>query len=80
MGWSGRGRAELAAAVGPLPVVVPGILGQGQPQMSFAENQHPVSHLRPGGQYKPLGVSVRPWTPGRDLHRLDAGAGQGRIE
>src|ERR1035438_1776090 len=43
----GPGRAEFAAAMGSPSVVVPGILGQDQPQGPFAEDQHPVGDLGP---------------------------------
>jgi hypothetical protein len=48
--------------------------------MVFAEDQHPVGDLGPGGEHEPLRKSVRARTPGRDLHRLNAAAGQGRVE
>ena len=48
--------------------------------MSLAEDQHPVGHLRPGGEHKPFGIGVRPRAPGRDLHGLDTSAGQDRVE
>jgi hypothetical protein len=41
------GRAELAAAMGAPSVVVGLVLGQDQPQVSFAEDQHPVGDLGP---------------------------------
>ena len=56
------------------------ILGQDQLPVSLSEDQHPVSDLGPGGEHEPLRKSVRPRTSGRDLHWLDTGAGQGRIE
>jgi hypothetical protein len=74
------GRAELAAAMGSPSVVVRLVLGQDQLQVSLTEDQHPVCDLRPGGQYEPFGIGVRPGALGRDLHGLDTGAGQGRIE
>jgi hypothetical protein len=46
----------------------------------FTEYQHPVGHLGPGGEHEPLRKSVRARTPGWDRHRLDTGAGQGRVE
>jgi hypothetical protein len=55
-GEAGPGRAELAAAVGA-PVVVPGVLSQDDPQVAFAEDQHPVGDLRPGGEHEPFGVA-----------------------
>ena len=76
----GPGRAESAAAVGPSSVVVPGVLGQDRPQVPFAEDQHPVGDLGPGGEHEPFGVGVRARAPGRDLHHLDTGAGQDRVE
>ena len=48
--------------------------------MSLTEDQHPVGRLCPGGEHKPLGISVRPRAPGRDPHRLDTGTGQDRVE
>ena len=48
--------------------------------MSFAEDQHPVGDLGPGGEHEPFCLSVRARTSRRDLHGLDAGVGQGRIE
>jgi hypothetical protein len=66
--------------MGPPSVVVPGILGQDRPQVSFAEDQHPAGHLRPGGAHAPFRLSVRARASRRDLHRLDAGAGQDRVE
>jgi hypothetical protein len=76
----GPGRSELSAAVGPPSVVTGLILGQDQPQASRSEDQHPVGDLGPDGEHEPLRISVRPRTSGRDLHRLDTGTGQGRIE
>ena len=62
------------------PVVVRLVLGQDAPQMSFAEDQHPVGDLRPGCEHEPFRISIRARSSRRDLHNLDAGAGQGRIE
>jgi hypothetical protein len=36
--------------------------------MSFAEDQHPVGDLGPGGEHEPLRIGVRPRISGRDLH------------
>ncbi len=47
----GPGRAELAAAMGSSSVVVGLVLGQDRPQMSLAEDQHPVGDLHPGGAH-----------------------------
>ena len=47
----GPRRAELTAAIRVPPVVMGRVLGQDRPQMPFAEDQHPVSDLRPGGEH-----------------------------
>jgi hypothetical protein len=47
--------------------------------MSFAEDQHPVGDLGPGGEQEPPGIGIRSWISRRDLHGLDAGAGQDRV-
>src|ERR1019366_8463149 len=67
-GGAGPGRAKFTAAVGASSVVVGLVPGQDRPQMSFAEDQHPVGHLGPGGEHEPFGIGVRPGTSGRDLH------------
>ena len=58
---------------------MPGVFGENRPQVPFAEDQHSVSDLGPGGEDEPFGVSVRARTAGRDLRCRDAGAGQGRL-
>jgi hypothetical protein len=79
-GVVGPGRPELAAAVGASPVVMPGVPGENRSQVPFAEDQHSVGDLGPGGEDEPFGVSVRARTAGRDLRCRDAGAGQDRVE
>jgi hypothetical protein len=49
-------------------------------QVALAEDQHPVGHLGPDGAHEPLRVGVRARAAQRDLHDLDAGAGQDRVE
>jgi hypothetical protein len=56
------------------------VLGQDRPQVPFAENEHPVGELCPGGEHEPFRVSVRTRAAGRDLHGLDPGTGQDRVE
>jgi len=34
--------------------------GHDRPQMSLAEDQHPVGDLGPGGEHEPFGIGVRP--------------------
>ena len=72
----GPGRAELAAAMGPPPVVIGLVLGQDRRQVPLAEDQHPVGDLRPGSEHEPLRVSVRFRASRRDLHDLDTSPGQ----
>src|ERR1700733_7773579 len=74
------GRVQLAAAMGPAPVVMGVVLGQDRPQGPLAEGQHPVGHFGPGGEHEPLRECVRPRAAGRDLHGLDAGGGKDRVE
>jgi hypothetical protein len=66
--------------MGSSPVVVPGVLSQDFAQVAFAEEQDPIGDLRPGGEDEPFRVGVRAGTSGRDLHGLDTGTGQDRIE
>ena len=54
----GPGRPELPAAMGAPPVVVGRAVGQGQPQMPFAEDQHPVGDLGPGGEHERRTLTV----------------------
>src|ERR1019366_4220553 len=61
----GPGRVELAAAMGSSSVVVGFVLGEDQPQMWFTEDQHPVGHLRPGGEHEPFGIGVARGLRGR---------------
>jgi hypothetical protein len=63
----GPGQAEFQAAMGSASVVVGLVLGHHDAQVSFAEDQHPVGHLRPGGEHKPFGMSV---APHRQLHLI----------
>ena len=72
--------AELAAAMGAPSVVMGLILSQDRPQVPLTEDQHPVGDLGPGGEHEPFRIGVRPRTPRRDLHHLDTGASQRRIE
>ena len=70
----------LTAAMGSPSVVMDLVLGQDRPQMPFAEDEYPVGEFGPGGEHEPFRISVRSWAPGRDLHGLDTGVGQDRVE
>jgi hypothetical protein len=48
--------------------------------MPLAEDQHPVGDLGPDGENEPLRIGIRSRAPGRDLHGLDTGIGQHRVE
>ena len=63
-----------------LPVVVLGVGGQQPSKVSLTEDQHPISDLGPHGQHEAFGKAVRPRTPRRDLHHLDARVRQDRVE
>ena len=65
---------------GSRSVVMGRVLVQDRPQMPLAEDEHPVSDLRPGGKYESFGMSVRARAAGRDRHGLDAGVSQDRVE
>ena len=75
-GVVGPGRPELSAAMGAPPVVVGRIVGQDQPQMPFAEDQHPVGDFGPGCEHEPFRISIRARASWRDLHGLDTSIGQ----
>jgi hypothetical protein len=48
--------------------------------MSLAEDQGPVGEFGSGGQDEAFGVAVRPRISRRDLHGIDACAGEDRVE
>jgi len=79
-GWSGPGRVQLPAAMGSSAVVVGLVLGHHDAQVALADDQHPVGDLGPCGEHEPLRKGVGARTSGRDLHGLDAGGGQNRVE
>jgi len=53
--------------MGPVSVVVAGVLVQEVAQVSLAKDQHPVGELGPGGEHEPFGVAVG---PSRRLHPM----------
>ena len=73
-------RTQLQRSVWPLGVVVRGVRGKHPAKVPLVEDQHPVGQLGPHGQDEAFGEAVRPWTPWRDLDRLDACIGQHRVE
>jgi hypothetical protein len=73
-GVIGPGWAELAAAVGSPSVVVGLELGQDAAQVAFAEDEHPVGNLGPGGEYEPFGIGVGPRRRLRLMATIGTGA------
>jgi hypothetical protein len=85
-GWSvgdrmvGPGWPKLPPSVRPLAVVMPGICVEHVPKLAFTEDQQPVGELDPGSEHEPLGVRFRPGGARRDLHNVDPGVGEHRVE
>ena len=48
--------------------------------MPLAEDQHPVGDLGPGGEHESFRIGIRARASRRDLHGLDTGGGQDRVE
>ena len=63
-----------------LPVVVRRISGEHDAEVSLSEDQHSVGDLGADRQDEAFGVTVRAWTPRRDLDHLDACIGQDCVE
>jgi hypothetical protein len=75
VGWS-----LLAGLVRPVPVVVAGVLREDRSQVAFVVDEHPIGALGPGCAYPSLGVAICPRCPWRDLHCLQALAGEDLVE
>jgi hypothetical protein len=54
--------------------------GEDCAQMPFAEDQHPIGDLGPGGEHEPFRIAVRSRAPRRDFHDRDTSPGQDRVE
>ena len=52
-GVVGPGVGGVRGCGGASSVVVPGVLCEDRPQVSFTEDQHPVGDLRAGGEHEP---------------------------
>ena len=61
-------------------VVLNAVPGKDGPQVPLTEDQDPVGDFGPDGQHESFGEAVRPRTPGRNPHGIDAGAGQDAVE
>ena len=85
MNWLGNRRCRARRPqpqrpMRPRGVVVRGVHGKHPAQVSLTEDQHPVGDFGTDGQHEALGEAVRPGTPRRDLHHLNARTGQDRVE
>jgi len=76
----GPERPELAASMRAPAVVMGRVPGQDGSQVPLAEDQHPIGELGPDGEHEPSGITVRSRDPRRDLHGLDPGISQHRVE
>jgi hypothetical protein len=59
--------------MGSSSVVVGLVPGQDRPQVPFAEDQHPVGDLGPGGEHESLGVGVGPRRQRRPVQMIGSG-------
>jgi hypothetical protein len=75
VGWS-----LLAGLVGPVPVVMAGILAEDRSQVAFVVDEYPVCALGPCCAYPSPGIAVRPRRLQRDLRCLLALAGEDLAE
>jgi hypothetical protein len=74
-GWS-----LVAGLVGPVPVVMAGVLAEDRSKVPFVVDEHPVGALGSRGWYPTLGIAVRPWRPRWSPDNLDALAGEDLVE
>jgi hypothetical protein len=70
----------LAGLVGPVLVVMAGVLAEYQPQVPFVVDEQPIGALGSCGAYPPRGVTVRPRRPRRGLHYSQALTGEDLVE
>ena len=75
VGWT-----MLPALVWAMIVEVPGELVQDRDCVPFVVDQYLVGALRSDTAHEPLGATVRSWRPRRNLHHVDALAGEHRVE
>src|ERR1041384_7065284 len=71
---------ELECLVWSAVVVVGCVAVQHRPQVVFVDDEQSVGGFASDGADEPLGVGVGSWTPWWDLHDLDAGGGEDRVE
>ena len=75
-GWvcAASGRVLLQRPVRPVRIVMIGVLGQDQPQVPFAGDQHPVQALAAGTGDPAFGYSI---APHRQLHPIQVTGTEG---
>ncbi len=69
---------QVQRPVGSPPVVV--ACEVVEDSVSFADDEHPVGDLGPGGEHEPFRVGVRPRAAWRDLAHAHTGVGEHRVE
>jgi hypothetical protein len=79
-GMIGTWRTTLECSMWPAAVVVDAVPGEDGPQVAFAEDQDAVGEFGSDGQHEAFGEAVRSRASRRDLHRVDAGPGQDRVD
>jgi hypothetical protein len=80
MNTPGRKGPRCPALMPAMPVVMGGVLIQDRAQVPRPGDQHPVGDLSPDSADPPLGKGVRSRAARRDLHHLDTGSRQHRVE
>src|SRR5919107_4435906 len=76
----GAWRVKSQRSMWPPAVVVGAVPGEDSLQVPLAEDQDAVGEVGSGGPDEAFGEAVRPQPARRDLHRVDASAGQDGIE
>ena len=74
------GQALLAGLVGPVPVVMAGVLAEDRPEVAFVVDEHPVGALGSCCAYPSLGVTIRSRRPRWGHHYFRALAREDLVE
>jgi hypothetical protein len=72
--------AKLQCSMWPATVVVGGVSSKDDPYVLFAEDQDAIGEFGSGRPDEAFCEAVRSWTARRDLHDVNAGVGQDRVE
>jgi hypothetical protein len=73
-------RTLMEGSVRAVPVVVPDILGEDRPQVTFIKDQQAVGALAAHGAHPALGIAIRDGRPARSLYDSHPDGGEHRIE